>query len=65
MTPVVSVAPGLLYVAPSAAVRCSTEPNARSDVDAPTVVTQGPAWFAVPAVGPSFPADALTLMPAS
>ena len=65
VTPVVSVAPCLLYVAPSAAVRCSTDANARSEVEAPTVVTHGPAWLAVPPVGPSFPADAFTLIPAS
>jgi hypothetical protein len=37
----------------------------RSNVDAATVVTHGPAWFAVDAPGPSLPAEAFTETPAA
>src|SRR3954467_2324655 len=39
--------------------------KARCCVDAATVVTHGPLWLAVPAVGPSLPAEAETNTPAA
>ena len=64
MTPWVTVEPTLEYVSPPGAVSVSSDSKNRSDVDAATVVTHGPAWFAVPAPGPALPAEALTLIPA-
>ena len=56
------VEPTLRYVAPSVEVSTSVDSNARFGVEAATVVTQGPAWLAVPHPGPALPADALTVM---
>src|SRR5262249_35459128 len=62
--PLVSVTPGTSRAAPPSAVRCSVELKLRGPVDAPTVVTHGPPWSEVAAVGPLLPADALTEIPA-
>src|SRR3978361_1719316 len=56
--PGVMVEPLAENVAPSSAVSVSCEANSRSWVDAATEVNHGPRWFAVPAVGPSLPAEA-------
>ena len=47
------------------AVNVSVDWNSRVWVDAPTVVTHGARWLAVPAPGPSLPADAETNTPAA
>ena len=39
--------------------------NARGPYDAPTVVTHGPPWSAVPGPGPALPAEAFTSIPAA
>src|SRR3954464_15304735 len=64
VTPVVTVAPSLVNVAPSEDVSVRVEEHDRADVEAPTVVSQGPAWSEVAAPGPELPAEAFTLMPA-
>ena len=46
-------------------VSVSFEEYWRSNVEAATVVTHGPAWFAVDAPGPSLPAEAFTDTPAA
>src|SRR5687768_10318228 len=58
--PEVIVAPGSTNVSPLSAVMFIVPTKCRFDVDAPTVFVHGPAWFAVAAPGPLFPAEALT-----
>ena len=64
-TPSVIVVPDLTRVCPSPEVRTRAEVNARSNVEAATVVVQGLAWSRVDAPGPELPADEFTVMPAA
>src|SRR5262245_49713310 len=58
-------APLKVAVAPPDAFNVNVDSNARACVEAATVVTQGDRWLAVPAPGPSLPADAATNTPAA
>ena len=63
-TPLVMVTPDIEKWSPLDAARFRVEVKKRSEVDAPTVMTQGPPWSVVPAPGPELPAEAETVMPA-
>ncbi len=65
VTPAVIDAPTNVAVAPPDPVTVSVDWNSRVCVDAATVVVHGDRWLAVPAPGPSLPADAATNTPAA
>jgi hypothetical protein len=58
-------APSTVNVSPPLAFRDRAERNSRVWVDAATLVTHGERWLAVPAPGPSLPAEAETKTPAA
>ena len=62
--PAVIDAPVAVKVAPPP-VTVSVEMNSRVWVDAATLVTHGLTWLAVPAPGPSLPAEVDTNTPAA
>ena len=63
--PEVMEMPSLEKVSPLSAVMLSVVVHWRVWVEAATVVVHGPRWLAVPAPGPSLPAEAETNTPAA
>ena len=64
-TPAVIEAPSAVKVSPLAGGQRQRVANSRVWVEAATVVTHGDRWLAVPAPGPSLPAEADTKTPAA
>ena len=58
-------APSAVKVAPSVEATVRVEANSRVWVEAATVIIHGDRWLAVPAPGPSLPAEVETNTPAA